>query len=94
MRFKIDTEKIKKFLEKLAITLIEKGFLILVLIFFISTILGFLIFLKYANPSPLEGEGKLIEFDEKTYNKVLEKWQEREKRFREVDFKEYPNPFK
>jgi hypothetical protein len=94
MKFKIDTKKIKKFLEKLAIILIEKGFLSLVLIFLVSVILGLLIFLKYSKLPSLFGERKLIEFNEKIYEKVLEKWQEKEKKFQEVDFKEYPNPFK
>jgi hypothetical protein len=94
MKFKIDIKRLKKFLKKLAITLIGKGLLTLILIFFISIILGFLIFLKCTKPSFIEKEKKTIEFDEKVYEKILEKWQEREKKFQEIDLKEYPNPFK
>jgi hypothetical protein len=93
MKFKIDRKKIKKLLEKLAINLIERGYLTLILIFFLSWIFGFLVYLKYVNPSPLGEEGKIVKFDEKIYKKVLEKWQEKEKKFQEIDLKEYPNPF-
>lgn len=94
MKIRLDDKKVKKVLENFTLSLIEKSFLIILLIFIFSLILGFFIFLKYRSPkiSPIKKEK--IEFEESLYEKVLKTWQERENNFQKVDIKEYPNLFK
>lgn len=90
--FKIDFQKIKKIFEKLAISMIEKGFLTLILIFFFSLLFGFLIFYKYGLSFEV-GKKEKVEFQGKLFEKILKEWQEREKKFQEIDTKIYLNPF-
>lgn len=93
--FKIEIKKIKNLFGKFGLLLIEKGLFTLMLIFFFSLILGIIIFFKYTHLSTTSAPGKeKIKFEESLYKKVLEKWQENEKKFKEADFKEYPNLFK
>ena len=94
---KFKTEKIKQFFKKLPRTLGEHSFLTFLGFLLIALILGGLIFYKYSflvekeKPEVLE---KPLKFKEKTYEAVLETWQEKEKRFEEVNSKEYPGPFR
>lgn len=93
---KIETKKIKGFIKRLPKRLAENSFLTFLALFLISLIFGCLVFYKYgiliqkAKPETIE---KPLKFDEKTYQNILKIWQEKEKKFKEVDFKEYPNPF-
>jgi len=94
---KIKTKKTKEFFQKLPRILGENAFLIFLGLLIIALILGGFIFYKYSilvakmEPQVIE---KPLQFKEKTYQAVLKFWQEKEKRFKEVDFKEYPNPFR
>jgi len=94
---KIKTKKTKEFFQKLPRILGENAFLIFLGLLIIALILGGFIFYKYSilvakmEPQVIE---KPLQFKEKTYQAVLKFWQEKEKRFQEVDFKEYPNPFR
>ena len=94
---KIKTKKIKGFFKKLPQVLAERAFLTFLFLFLIVLIIGGIVFYKYdvlakkAEPQILE---KPLQFQEKTYQSVLRVWQEKEKRFNEADFQEYPNPFR
>jgi len=98
---KFKTEKIKQFFKKLPRTLGEQSFLTFLGFLLIALILGGFIFYKYSflvekEPSTKISEGveKPLKFKEKIYEAVLENWQKKEKRFEEVNFKEYPDPFR
>lgn len=93
---RFDTKKFKKTLENFLLSLIERSFLTILLIFLFSLILGFLIFYKYGSnlPSGQTITKEKIEFEEKLYERVLKNWQEREENFQKIDIKEYSNPFK
>ncbi|MFQ6049567.1 MAG: hypothetical protein ACE5J0_00815 [Candidatus Paceibacterales bacterium] len=93
---KLKPKKIKDFLKKLPRALGERAFLAFLGLFVLSLILGGLAFYKYsvlAKKTELQTTEKPLQFKEKTYQKVLETWQEKEKRFKETDVKEYPDPF-
>jgi len=94
---KIKIKKIGSFLKKLPKILGEKAFLTFLGLLVLSLALGTLIFYKYnvlAKKTEPEITEKPLVFEEKTYENVLKSWQEREERFKEAEFKEYPNPFK
>ena len=95
--FKIETKKIKKFLKGLPRVLAERAFLTFLFLFLMVLIIGGIVFYKY-NVLAKKAEPQILEqpfqFQEKTYQSVLKAWQEKEKRFKETDLKEYPNPFR
>ena len=88
--------KVKKFLGKVPLIITMHAFWACLILFILSLIFGANLFYKYsilaqrAEPESLE---QTVLFKEKTYQKVLGIWQEREKRFQEADFKEYSDPF-
>lgn len=95
MKLKLKT--IKEKLAKLLKTLAERAFLVSLGLFAFALIVGGLIFYQYnilvpKTEPPLSEEP--FQFQEKTYQKVLKIWQEKEKRFEEADSKKYPNPFR
>jgi len=94
---KIKAKKIKEFFKKLLRVLGERAFLTFLGLLIITLIFGGFIFYKYsilaAKMEPQVTE-KPLQFKEKTYQAVLKFWQEKEKRFKEVDLKEYSNPFR
>ena len=70
------------------------SFLVLVLI---ALLVGGLLFYQCSFSqlkSAPEVTGKIIQFKEGLYQKVLEEWQDREQSFEQADLKEYPNLFK
>lgn len=93
---KVKINKTRKFLGKLPLIITTHAFWACLILFILSLILGANLFYKYnilaqrAEPESLE---QTVLFKEKTYQKVLEIWQEREKRFQQADFKEYPDLF-
>jgi len=88
--------KLKKILGKLPLIIAAHAFWACLVLFILSLIFGANLFYKYnilvqrAEPESLE---QTVLFKEKTYNKLLEIWQERKERFQQADFKEYPDPF-
>jgi len=94
---RIKFKKIKDSLKRLPRTLAENAFLTFLGLLVIALILGGLVFYKYSiltkkvEPQVIK---EPLQFKEKTYEEILKVWQEKEKRFQETDFKEYPNPFK
>jgi len=94
-RFK--TEKIKRFFKKTPRVLGEHSFLAFCGLLLIALLLGEFIFYKYsflAEEEKPETPGKPLKFKEKTYQEVLKAWQGREKEFKEIDLKEYQDPFR
>jgi len=93
---RIKIGKIKSFLGKLPRILAENGFLTFLILFFIFLIVSGIIFYrcgilaKEENPEAFE---KPLLFKEKTYQSILQIWQERKERFEGADAKEYQNPF-
>ena len=89
-------KKIRTSLSKIPLIITTRAFWACLILFIISLIVGANLFYKYsilaqrAEPESLE---QMVFFKEKTYQQVLEIWQEREKRFQETDFKEYSDPF-
>lgn len=93
---KINLNKIKEFLKKLPEILASHVFLTFLGFLFISLIIGIIIFYQQKiliERGILKVVEKPLEFEQKTYQKVLDIWREREKRFKETDFKKYLNPF-
>ena len=94
---KIQLKKFEVFLKKLPRILAERVFLTFLGLLILSLIFGAFLFYKYnflikkIEPQITE---RPLKFKEKTYEDVLKSWQEREERFKEAEFKEYPNPFK
>jgi len=90
-------KKIKEVLKRLPKNLCQRAFLTFFGFFLIILILGSFIFYKYSileeqrEPQILK---RPAEFDEKKYQRVLDFWEEREEKFKQIEFKEYPNPFK
>lgn len=90
---KIKIGKVKN----LAETLAQRATLTFLFLFGLALIIGGLIFFQYsvlAKKKISEFKEKPIKFDEKTYQEILEIWQERQKRFEEAKVKGYPDPFK
>jgi len=96
LSFKIEFRKIKEFSNKSLRFLGEHFFFSFLLIFFLTLILGGLIFYQYVflaekkEPNILE---RTIFFNEEAYEKVLEEWGSREKKIQEIDSGQYSNPF-
>ena len=93
---RIKLNKIKIVFEKTLRELVENSFLTFLGLFLIALILGFILFYQYsilAGKITPESSEKPLSLDEKTYQKVLDKWQERESNFLEAETKEYTNPF-
>lgn len=92
--------KIKKFFKKLPRILGERAFLTSLGLIIIALILGGVIFYKYSifiqkfSSQTLMGGEKPSQFNEKNFQEILKIWQEKEKKFKEADSKEYPNPFR
>ena len=88
--------KTKKFLGKVPLIITTHAFWACLILFILSLAIGANLFYKYsilAQRAEPEGLEQTVLFKERTYQKVLEIWQEREKRFQEADFKEYSDPF-
>lgn len=94
---RIKLNKIKEIFKKLPKNLAENAFLTFLVLIFLVLIIGGVVFYKYSilveeiKPEVLE---KPLPFDEKSFQGILQIWQERQKTFEETDFKETFNPFK
>lgn len=93
---KSELKKIKETLIKLPRVLGEHAFLSFLGLLFLSLLFGGFLFYKYdvlAKKERVEVFIKHSEFNEDGFRKTLKEWEEREKRFKEAESKEYPNPF-
>jgi Fe2+ transport system protein B len=89
---KIETKKLKNFIKKIPRTLAEKFLLTSIFLLILAFLIGFLIF-KFSVSFKVEMSQKIEAFNGNLYQKVLEKFKEREKKFGEIDQKIYLNPF-
>lgn len=93
----IKLRKLKQFFEKIPIILAEKSFLTFLVLLLFFLVLSSFIFYKYsilAGKAKPEISEKPLIFKEKTYETILQTWQERKEKFEGADKKEYPNLFK
>jgi len=89
-------KKVKKFFQKIIFALAENSFSVLLVLILITFLLGGVVFYKYSylpEKKPPQITPKPFKFEESLYQKILEKWQFRQKKFNEVDSKEYPDLF-
>lgn len=94
---KFKTKEIKRFLGKLPRIVGEHQFITALILIFLALILGGFIFYQYSflvEKKEIELREKPLYFQEKTFQEILKIWQEREKRLKETDLKEYPDLFK
>ena len=92
----IKLSKIKKLLKELPIILGRNAFLSFLVLFAISLIFGGIIFyFNYLLIERIEPEITKAEFkfQSKTYQDVLNVWQEKDGILKKTDSKTYPNPF-
>jgi len=96
LSFKLEFGKIKEFLNKSLRFLGEHFFFSFLLLFFLTLILGSLIFYQYVflaeTTEPNIFENPIL-FNEEAYEKVLEEWGNREKKIEAIDSGQYSNPF-
>lgn len=96
-KFKIiRLSKIISFLKKLPRNLAENYFFTFLGLSFISVLLGLIIF--YQSALTIEGglemeEKEIIEFNQTTYQKVLDEWNIRNQNISKIDEKEHLSPF-
>jgi|APFre7841882654_1041346.scaffolds.fasta_scaffold03004_1 hypothetical protein len=96
MSRKLKIDKIENFFKKLPWILAGHAFLSFLLLFIIILIVSAIIFYKYSilvqkiEPNVTE---KSLQFKKGDYQKVLEIWQERDKKFQEAKSDIFPNPF-
>lgn len=94
---KIKIKKIKNFLQKLPRKLALRAFSTFFGLLVFSLILGAIIFYKYViliKQKEIELSEEVLRFEEKTYQEVLSNLEEKEKRFKDTDSKEYLDIFK
>lgn len=95
MILKLEIKRIKKILKKIIIISVEKSLLTLILIFFFSVCLGAFVYWNCRISLVFKEEKKAIEeFNEQIYQKVFQKWQNQEEKFKDIETKEYSSPFK
>ena len=89
---KINFKKLKNSLKRLPTILVEKfvlSFLFLLIFSLLILLLAFEILIKEKK----QETPKVESFNQALYQKVLERWKEREKKFEEINQKIYLNPF-
>ena len=93
---KIKFNKIKTFFIKLPRILGEKAFLTFLGFLIIFLIFGALLFYKYiflaekVQPEITEGP---LQFNEELFQEILQKFEEKQRKFEETKTKAYPDPF-
>lgn len=93
---KIEISKIKIAFIKLLKVLANYTFLTFLVLLFLSLIFGTILWYKYkslAQKEKLEVQIMPLQLKEDVFERVLKAWEERERRFKESEFKEYPSPF-
>jgi len=91
--------KIKQNLKKLPKGLAENAFLVSLILFFLALILGGLelyqcISLIEKKEQKINTTGKILLFNEKSFQEILNIWQERQKRFEEIKPEEFLHLFR
>lgn len=94
---KFKKETINVFCKKILKKLSTSSFFTFFIFFCFFLILGTIIFYQYAflaKKAKIEISERTFQFEEKIYKQILEIWEDRKRRFKEADYKEYFNPFK
>lgn len=89
---KLELNKIKEVLIKLPRFLTKYAFLTFLGLFIIALLIGSFVFWKYnilVKKTVFQSTEKPLQFEEKTYQEVSKIWQERERKFKEANLKEY-----
>jgi predicted PurR-regulated permease PerM len=89
---KIETKKLKNFIKKIPRFLAENFLLTSIFLLILALFICFLTF-KFSTTFKEKMSQKIEAFNENLYQKVLEKFEESEKKFKEIDQKIYLNPF-
>jgi len=93
---KINIEKIKNPLKNLPKKLAKHPLLTFWILLFIALVLSGFVFYKYSvlvEKPEIETSRELLKFKQKTYQEVLDQWQQRKENLEKIDSKEYANPF-
>ena len=93
----IEVKEIKKFFQRLPRILGKHGFLTFLALWLLSLALGGFCFYKYgilAARVELQIPKKPLQLNEEMYNRILGEWEAREQRLKEIDVKQYPDPFR
>jgi membrane peptidoglycan carboxypeptidase len=93
---KIETKRIKDFFRRFSRFIGERFFLSFLFSVILALIVGGFVFYQYVflvESIELNISETPVFFDEDIYKKVLEKWQNREREFQEIESKQYSNPF-
>ena len=90
MRF--ETKKLKNFFKKIPRILAERFLLTSFFLSILAFLIGFLIF-KTSSSFKEEIHLKIETFNKDLYQRVLEQFKEKERKFEEIDQKVYLNPF-
>lgn len=93
---KIKFNRIRKVFKKTLRILGEKTFLAFLVLLFFGVAFGIILFYQSsisAQKTSSEVSEKPLQLDEELLEKVLGKWEEREKIFNEAEERQYPDPF-
>ena len=96
-KYKLKTDKIKKFLGKLVLIVARHFLLDCLVVFLLVVALGGFFYYKYnilIQRAELESLEEPFLLEKNNYQDVINFWQENEKKFKEADSREYINPFK
>jgi len=77
--------------------LAKRSFVVILIFFVISLIVGFFVYYNYfvlVQNKPIDSTSKEMRFNEKRFEELLTKQQERKTRFSETDSKVYPDLFR
>jgi len=89
-KFKKEFKKAEKFPKILA----EKSFLTFFILFIVFFIFGLIVFYYYYFSIDFSGHTvRLLRIDTETQSRVLEEWEERNKKLEKISEKKYPDPF-
>ncbi len=87
---------VNKKLGKLTLRVVERPLLYSFVIFLIVLVIGGILFYQYVFLAQKKRTDQLTPpalLEEVTYQKILQAWQEQERKFNEADTKSYQNPF-
>ena len=94
---RLEVGEIKRIFQRLPIILGKHAFLTFLALLLLSLLSGGFCFYKYgflAGRAELEIPKKTLQFNEETYSRILKEWESREQRLKEIDVKQYPDPFR
>lgn len=99
MDFNLILVKLKrkmKGIKKVPVVIVKHAGFVSVLLVLISFFIGSIIFYKYGYiviNKEVEAENEIVSLDEKLYQEVINKWEEKENKREKIKQKTYPNPF-